>query len=327
MNKTIPNLIKQPSQCCIHCGKIYVKRVNLDKHIILCELLNRSKKALITQEDDEEIPSQRKIFQMLLELGNKFNKLEEKVEELNKWVIKKKKNINIIDWLNSNMKPDMKFDNLIEKIIINHEDVKYLMENSFYETLNKIFVKSIYIENSEKSPIFAFIQRTNIFYIYENEEIRWIELTIKNLIKFLNKVYMKLFRVFTDYKKLHADQINDDEKFSLLCDRTSVKLMSIDFREEATLGKIKSIMYSKMKTDMKGFIDPPVQGIHYLLVDTPEQVGPLIASISKEKWEMMSAAGKAWWKSHASAEGMFRLTWNLIHKSLPYSGTGALPIY
>ena len=57
------------------------------------------------------------LYQIILELGNKFNKLEEKVDELNKWVVKTKKKINIIEWLNNNIKPEIKFDFLIEKIL------------------------------------------------------------------------------------------------------------------------------------------------------------------------------------------------------------------
>ena len=128
MNKiaqNIPNMIKQPAQCCIHCGKSYKKRTNLDKHVILCELLNKSKKTFSLEiEEDQDIPSQRKMFEILLELGNKFNRIEEKVDELNKWVVKKKKKINVIEWLNTNIKPEIKFENLIEKIIITDDDVK-----------------------------------------------------------------------------------------------------------------------------------------------------------------------------------------------------------
>jgi hypothetical protein len=90
------NNTKQCSQCCLHCGKGYKTRVNLEKHLILCELVHKSKKITINEEEELEIPSQKKIFQMLLELGQKYNKLEEKVDEINKWVVKKKKKINVI---------------------------------------------------------------------------------------------------------------------------------------------------------------------------------------------------------------------------------------
>lgn len=257
MNKlaqNIPNMIKQPAQCCVYCGKSYKKKCNLEKHINLCELLNKSKKTLVI-EDEEEIPSQRKIYQILLELGNKYNRLEEKIDELNKWVVKKKKKINVIEWLNTNITPEIKFENLIEKINIIDDDVKYLFEHSFNDTLNHIFSRNIYNLSESEYPIFAFVQKSNIFYIYDNENIGWIELNRENLIKFLNKVHMKLFRVFTKHKKENVDKISEDEKFSLLCDKTCKKIVDVDFRQETILGKIRTTMFSRMKTDMKALVE------------------------------------------------------------------------
>jgi len=254
MSKSIPNMIKQPAQCCAHCGKSYKKKTNLDKHVVLCELLSKTKKGLVI-EDDDDIPSQRKIYNILLELGIKFNKLEEKVDELNKWVVKKKKKINVIDWLNTNTIPEVKFNSLVEKIIITQDDVKYLFENSFADTLNHIFSRNIYNLSESEYPIFAFIQKANIFYIYEDEHVGWTELSREKLIKFLNRVHMKLLRVYAEYKKQNADRINDDENFSILCDKTSLKMMNVDFRQESILGKIRSNMYGRMKTDMKALVE------------------------------------------------------------------------
>lgn len=258
MNKIappIPNMIKQPAQCCTHCGKSYKKKTNLDKHIILCELLSKTKKGFVIDDDEEDVLSQRKIYSILLELGLKFNKLEEKVDELNKWVVKKKKKINVIEWLNANITSDIKFDNLIEKIIITQDDVKCLFENSFTDTLNQIFSRNIYNLSENEYPIFAFIQKSNTFYIYEDDQSKWNELTREKLIKFLNRVHMKLLRLYIDYKKENADKIRDDESFSILCDKTSVKIMNVDFRQELIFGKIKTNMYSRMKTDMKGLVE------------------------------------------------------------------------
>ena len=261
ISQNIPNLIKQPSQCCIYCGKSYKKKTNMEKHTFICELINESKKRknLINDcEEEEVIPSNRKMYQILLELGSRFNKMEEKMDEINKWVIKKKKKINVLDWLNINMKPEIKFENLVEKIIITYDDILYLFENSFIETLNNIFSKSLYNLINDPNyniPIFAFVQKTNIFYIYENQNDGWIELSKEQLIKFLNKFHMKLFRVFSEYKRLHSDKLREDESFSVLCDKTSVKMMNIDFRQDSTLGRIKSMMYSKMKTDMKALVE------------------------------------------------------------------------
>lgn len=257
MNKIgfdIPNKIKQPPQCCKHCGKSYFKKTNLDKHVILCELLNISK-TKTNIDDDEEVPSQRKLYQIMLEIGSKLNKLDEKVDELNKWVVKKKKKINVVEWLNSNIKPEIKFDNLIEKILIEKDDVQYLFQNSFNDTINYIFSRNIYNISESEYPIFAFVQKSNIFYIYENDEIGWIELNREKLVKFMNRVHTKLYRQYLEWKKENKLQIENDEKLSLSCDKITCKMMDVDFRQESILGKIRANMYGRMKTDMKALLE------------------------------------------------------------------------
>ena len=67
----IPNKIKQPAQCCIYCGKSYTKITSLNKHTVICDLLQKGKKrsssSSLRIEDEEPLPSQRKMFDMLIE--------------------------------------------------------------------------------------------------------------------------------------------------------------------------------------------------------------------------------------------------------------------
>jgi hypothetical protein len=257
ISRNIPNKIKQPALCCIHCGKSYKKKSNMDKHFVICDLLQISKKkTLILEEDlDEPLPSQKKMFQMLIELGQKYNKLEEKVEEFNKWIVKKKKKINVLEWLNTNIKPNITFDNILDKIIINDDDILFLFENSFNEVLNELFERTIYNHHqSEDYPIFAFVQKSNTFYIYESNNV-WIELSRERLIKFLNKVHMKIFTEFYEWKKTRTNQIRTDAHLATKCDKTLIKITGLDFKQESTLSKIRSLMFSKMKTDLKALVE------------------------------------------------------------------------
>jgi hypothetical protein len=266
---SIPNKIKQPSQCCVYCGKIYKTRTNLDKHIILCELVHKSKKKNNNNnlDDYDDIPSQKKLYKMLLELGDKYSKLEEKVDEMSKFIIKKKKKINVLEWLNTNITPEIIFDKLIDKIIILDEDIDYLINNSIYDTLNHIFSRNIYNPISETEyPIFAFIQKQNIFYIYSkvndtdkdketDKDIMWQELTKEKLIKFMNKVHCKISKYMFDWKKQRVNEFKNNDNLLNAYDKTMVKLMNIDFKSDTILNKIKGQMYQNMKTDMKAFIE------------------------------------------------------------------------
>ena len=259
MNKltNISNKIKQPAQCCIHCGKSYIKRTNLDKHVIICELLHNRRKSLVIEDDEEPIPSQRKMFQMLIELGQKYNKLDEKVEELNKWVVKKKKKINILEWLNDNITPNILFDSLIDKIIVNEDDIKYLFENTFNDVLNEIFLRTIYNFNENENPMFAFVQKTNVFYVYEliEDKKMWTELSREKLVRFLNKVHTKILKAFCQFKQERLEEIRASDNYSIKCDKTIVKIMSVEFKQESILSKVKSMMFAKMKTDMKAMVE------------------------------------------------------------------------
>ena len=254
-----PNRIQQPRKCCVNCGKTYKTQTNLQKHLLLCEMLYKRSKVPREQEDIE-IPSQRIIYQLLLEIGQKYNRLEEKVNEINKYVVKKKKKIDVIEWLNANARPQIFFENISEKILITDEHIKFLLYNSFNDTLNEIFTTTIYISQEElnkdeiENPIFAFIQNSNILYIFDKND-GWIKLTNNKLEKFLQIIQMKISKTFYEWKKTHQKEIKEDETLSSICNNATGKLMAPDLKSESILGKIRNMMYNKMKTDIKAILE------------------------------------------------------------------------
>jgi hypothetical protein len=74
--------------------------------------------------------------------------------------------------------------------------------------------------------------------------------------------------------------------------------------------------------DMTGYLNSPIEGVHYFRASTPEDVRRIIATTSRGTWDRMSHAGRRWWHENASAEGLFRLTVNRIRDCLPYAGIG-----
>jgi hypothetical protein len=248
----ISNRIKMSAQCCKYCGKSYKKRENLDKHIVLCDLLDKSKKRITEEDDDIVIPNAKHMFQMLLELGKKYNNLEEKFTEMTKWVSKKKKNINVIEWLNTNLDQKTIFDNLVFSIFVTPEDAMTILDNSFYDVLHIIFSSTLFV--MENKPIFAFTQKANTFYIYQKDG--WILAPREKLIWFFNKIHMKLVDVFYSSKKIKMLEVGlNKDKFETACDKAIIKLMSIDFRIENIFSKTKNILFNGIKTDMKELVE------------------------------------------------------------------------
>lgn len=271
MNKlsNLPNRIKQPAICCTHCGKGYKSRNAFEKHLILCEILSKAKNKnkntmQLDIEEDDDIPSNRRMYLMLLELGNKYNKLEQKMEEMNKWVVHKKKKMNMLEWLNTNIEPTYTFDMLPSKIIVTDTIIEFLLNNSFNDTLNELFSTNLYVkeETTELVPLFASTHKVNTFYIYDklntdktdNKE-GWEELSKEKLIKFLNIIQMKISVAFSEWKKTNKSKLSDDEALTILCDKALAKIMSPNFKQDVVSVKVKHMMYNKMKTDVKTLVE------------------------------------------------------------------------
>ena len=227
MNKlsNLPNRIKQPSICCTHCGKGYKSRNAFEKHLILCEILSKTKSKSKNKnaiqldiEEDDDIPSNRRMYLMLLELGNKYNKLEQKMEEMNKWVVQKKKKMNMLEWLHTNIEPTYTFHILPSKIIVTDTIIEFLLNNSFNDTLNELFEHNLlYAHHNTREeevavPLFASGQKANTFYIYDklktdtDETCRWEELSKDTFIKFLNIIQMKISKAFSEWKKTNKSK-------------------------------------------------------------------------------------------------------------------------
>lgn len=253
-----PNRIQQSSECCVYCGKSYKMRKTLDRHMILCEVTYKSKnRRFVVEEDFEEyeLPSQKMLYKMVVELTIKCNRLEEKLEDVSKWVSKKKKNINVLEWLKQNIVPEYEFNCIIDHIHVATDDIEYLLKNTFYDTMNEIFAKTI--SKYENLPITCFGQKANTFYIYRDSH--WQELSNQEFIKFMNYVFSKIYKHMVQWYQTNKEEINSNEKTSIEYNKTISKLMAIDFKEDKCLSKAKSVIHAKLKRDLKNLVDCEVE--------------------------------------------------------------------
>ena len=60
--------------------------------------------------------------------------------------------------------------------------------------------------------------------------------------------------------------------------------------------------------DMSSYANPPIEGTHYIRLKNSREIPAVMASVSKESWEGMSAACRTWWAENASCQGSFELT-------------------
>jgi len=246
--------LNSPANCCVNCGKGYKTRCGLDKHLVLCEIIHKiksGKKVGFPDEADVEPPSPKIMYQMILQLAEKYCKLEEKTTEMNKWVVKKKKKMDVVVWLNDSVKPDYEFDVLIDRVIIDDADVEFMLEYSLHETVYRVLFRVLVVD--AVVPVFAFNQKAGVLYMYEKEQ--WTELPGDRLTRLLNICQRRISKAMLDWKKKHRDEINASDAFATRYDKAVLRLMSVEFRADGQTNKAKNAIYARLKTDAKTVIE------------------------------------------------------------------------
>jgi hypothetical protein len=274
----------------MYCGKMYKTTRNLNKHVILCEILYKSKnnKNYKKDEEDEEeiIPSNKYMYNILMDLTLKYYKLEEKVNFMHQIVVKKTKKINIIEYLNNHIKPAQNFEDFIHNIKITDSDIEYMYNNSILDTINEIL--KIHLKDGEDLPLMSFTQKQQMLYCYvkngtevtkttkTNETIKttktnetnetnettktiktthkWEILTKELLIPLLTNIHIKLSKGLYEWKKKNMHIINNDAQ-CILYDKTFSKLMSIEYKHDSVIKQIINMIYSKTKKEIREIIE------------------------------------------------------------------------
>ena len=118
---------------CIYCNKIYIREFAFNNHLAKCKLNNNIKVTTSNSEYKMQYNksiSNEVIFNMLLDLNNKYEKLQADYDELKKHTNIVKNKISILDYLNNNYQNY--FDNL--KLVKKDEYNNWLLN------LNKLYI-------------------------------------------------------------------------------------------------------------------------------------------------------------------------------------------
>jgi len=265
MNQSVYNRINKSGQyCCVNCSKSYKKRENLIKHLVLCDFLKTSKNKPFDEDDECVIPPPRIMYHLLIELGKKYNTLEEQMTEMTKWVSKKKKKINVIDWLNTNIAPTTTFDSFMTSndwlTIIDTDIDNITTSRTFYDTINETFSRTLFV--LENIPVFVFTQKANIIYVFlgqnngDDENNGWIELSREKMVKWFNKIHIKFVKEFYSWEKIkRLKHGTNNDNFDIMISKTNIKLMNVDFRVENMFSKMRGVLFNGLKKDMKALVE------------------------------------------------------------------------
>jgi len=235
---------------CPYCTKEYSRKSSLNKHVLLCDFLNKSKQdKKIEEEEIDNLPSYKELVTIVQELALKNKRLEEKMGQMEKWIETKKKKVNVIQWLNQHATPSITYTEWCQQIKVTPQNLVHLFDNTISDTAIKIIQESLH----ELLPIYAFDQKTNVFYIFVDGA--WAEMSNINLSNLLIKIQNRLLEEINLWRTNNAAQLHANDKMSDAYNKTIMKLMNINSVQDGTVGKIKTGVYQMIKVDIKNMIE------------------------------------------------------------------------
>lgn len=261
---------QEGSLCCNVCSKYYTRKSSLEKHKVLCEFKQKTKYEIkVETEESADIPNHLQLVKIVQELTLKLIKMEEKMEIMQKYVDKKKRQINVLTWLNSNetSAPIQIFKDWVKNsICVCQNDIENLMVNSLHYTFQRIFESQIIInkEDSYVYPIKSFQQKQNIIYIYDQDQDQdkvntnsklWRQMNQEDFVYLLKIIQQNLIGELSKWKIANKGKFDESDKISDLFNRAVIKLMNLSFTPDSTFSKIRNTLYNHVKIDLKPLIE------------------------------------------------------------------------
>ena len=246
--------------CCAVCNKQYTRKSSLDKHIILCDFKMKTRREhQIETEELGDVPTHFQLVKIVQELALKMIKMEERIEQMQKWVEKKKRKLNVVMWLNNNVNPTIGFLEWVNTcLVVNQEHFENLMENTIFNTIQKIFEDNLSEKTDFVYPISCFSQKPGVFYICDKKEdytVEWRQLVLTDMVLILKIVQNAMIKELTKWKADNQHKFDDNNKISILFNKAVIKLMNMSFSQDSNLSRIKNELYNYLKTDLKSVVE------------------------------------------------------------------------
>lgn len=234
--------MNKPSQSysCSYCSKTYTRKIYYERHVICCNLRAMADVGdYRTLEEQNDTPSTRELYMIIQELVKKQNKMEEELKNLRRYTDKVKRNINVVEWLNSNYIP-LEFSSWRDLIAIKRNELDFIFTNGLSSGITQILKNNLSSEN--ENPIKSFEHKNNTLFVYKDKTWNIMEQDdFKKLIRLINKKIIQEFNAWT------LEKTENDELKKYPYDEYVISIFSNGLKDS----EIKTKIYDYLKISVK----------------------------------------------------------------------------
>lgn len=261
---------------CEYCSKRYVRKGPYQHHILICKLSKKDSKEYtenLERTTMQKIPSQKELYKIVIDLNNKYERLEREYHELKRYVNNKRRQIDIIEWLNQNCLLEMSFSDIFMNIELDKNDILKVFELDYVKGVCDIIV--CFMETvkqrfqSGEVPLRAFVQKEGVLYIYDcgasadigdeiDDEIgddgyKWQVLSSELLSRFVRVIDYQLMRLFREWHTETERGMNED-RFNELYIKNLKTITGGNFRDFERNTKIRNNIYRSIRQNLKSIM-------------------------------------------------------------------------
>jgi len=242
---------------CSSCRRGYKSKIYYNRHVAICELMCKSiKERQLENEENDDTPTIRVLYDVILELTNKMEKMERKIQELSKFADLKKKKINMVDWLNENKieEKQLGLEEFILNIKVNRIHLENLFQTEYTSGILKVLQDLLPLaeEFGNNNAIKAFDNKVNVLFAFSDN--KWIILSDEKFQQIINITVKQLLNEFIVWQTENASRMEQDD-FAIKYSANVKKMMGGNFTREQVYAKVKIDLYKYLKVNVKNITE------------------------------------------------------------------------
>ena len=266
---------------CSYCNKSYRRKSAFNNHQLKCEFVrvcnnvksiskhschdNHNHNHNDNDNDNDNVEelsikfngSINDVYKLLINLNNKFDKLEADYNEIKNYVNLTKNKINILEYLNKNYHyNEFDFIKFLNSIEITNIELETVFKKDYVDGIYQILIDYIEkIKHIHQIPIKAFNNKEGVLYIYiksSESDDSWNIIShdhIKSIYKYFNK---KLLPLFIKWKELNETQLDPDD-FTMIYVKNMKRVLGTNFENKNIYAMLQNKLYKYLKDNLKNF--------------------------------------------------------------------------
>lgn len=243
------------SYTCKYCDRKFTRKIYFERHEDACGLMKKSSRERSFElEEKVDTPTQRKQYELLLELARIVKKQEKQIESLTR-IIERKKKLSVTTWLDENACARESFEEWYATIVINQTQLDTVYEAGLIKGILDAFESKVTVDETLNTlPIRSFTQKKNELYTYDGE--KWTVMQDDQLKKLVINISKKMREHFNQWVEDHQEQIdNVHSEFSSNYLDKIYKINGGKLTNTQIQSSIKRGLYKLVKVDLQNIVE------------------------------------------------------------------------